>query len=112
MNFDYYSFTGRNIGFVDDREQQMLRQARVFVCGVGGMGGAAFMALARAGVGKFVIADIDRFEVSNLNRQVFAFADEVGREKAEVAAEAARRVNPTIEIDGFGERWTSEFAAV
>ncbi|MBR0818327.1 ThiF family adenylyltransferase [Bradyrhizobium liaoningense] len=112
MSFDYYSFTGRNLGFIDEREQQLLRQARVFVCGVGGMGGAAFMALARAGVGKFVIADIDRFEVSNLNRQVFAFADEVGREKAEVAAEAARRINPTIEIDVLGESWTSELRGI
>ena len=108
MSFDYYSFTSRNIGFIDEHEQLLLRQARVFVCGVGGMGGAAFMALARAGVGKFVIADIDRFEVSNLNRQVFAFADEVGREKADVAAEAARRINPTIEIEVLGENWTSE----
>jgi molybdopterin/thiamine biosynthesis adenylyltransferase len=112
MSFDYYSFTGRNLGFIDEREQQLLRQARVFVCGVGGMGGAAFMALARAGVGKFVIADIDRFEVSNLNRQVFAFADEVGREKAEVAAEAARRINPTIEIDVLDESWTSELSGI
>jgi len=112
MNFDYYSFTGRNIGFIDEREQQLLRQARVFVCGVGGMGGAALMALARAGVGKFVIADIDRFEVSNLNRQVFAFADEVGREKADVAAEAAKRINPTIEIEVLGESWTSGLAAI
>lgn len=31
MNFDYYSFTGRNIGFIDEHEQQLLRQARVFV---------------------------------------------------------------------------------
>jgi molybdopterin/thiamine biosynthesis adenylyltransferase len=76
------------------------------------MGGAAFMALARAGVGKFVIADIDRFEVSNLNRQVFAFADEVGREKAAVAAEAAKRINPTIEIEVLGENWTDELAAI
>ena len=112
MNFDYYSFTGRNIGFIDEHEQQLLRQARVFVCGVGGMGGAAFMALARAGVGRFVIADIDRFEVSNLNRQVFAFADEVGREKAAVAAEAARRINPTIEIEVLGENWTSALAGI
>ena len=112
MNFDYYSFTGRNIGFIDEHEQQLLRRARVFVCGVGGMGGAAFMALARAGVGKFVIADIDRFEVSNLNRQVFAFADEVGREKAAVAAEAAKRINPTIEIEVLGENWTSELGGI
>ena len=112
MSFDYYSFTGRNIGFIDEREQQLLRQARVFVCGVGGMGGAAFMALARAGVGNFVIADIDRFEVSNLNRQVFAFADEVGREKAEVAAEAARRINPTVEIEVLGESWTDDLAGI
>jgi molybdopterin/thiamine biosynthesis adenylyltransferase len=112
MSFDYYSFTGRNIGFIDEREQQLLRQARVFVCGVGGMGGAALMALARAGVGKFVIADIDRFEVSNLNRQVFAFADAVGREKAVVAAEAAKRINPTIEIEVLGESWTDELADI
>jgi hypothetical protein len=112
MSFDYYSFTGRNIGFIDAREQQLLREARVFVCGVGGMGGAAFMALVRAGVGKFVIADIDRFEVSNLNRQVFAFTDEVGQEKAEVAAETAKRINPTIEIEVLGENWTDELAGI
>src|SRR4029077_19748905 len=102
MSFDYYSFTGRNIGFIDEREQQLLREARVFVCGVGGMGGAGFIALGRARGGKIVIADIARFEVSNLNRQVFAFTDEVGQEKAEVAAEAARRINPTIEIEVLG----------
>lgn len=108
MSFEYNDFTGRNIGFIDGREQQKLREASVFVCGVGGMGGAAFMALVRAGVGRFVIADIDRFEVSNLNRQVFAFADEVGHEKAAVAAEAARRINPTIEIEVLGESWTDQ----
>ncbi|MGJ4941632.1 HesA/MoeB/ThiF family protein [Bradyrhizobium sp. HKCCYLS1011] len=112
MSFDYWSFTTRNVGFIDPREQQLLRDACVFVCGVGGMGGSAFMALARAGVGHFVIADIDRFEVSNLNRQVFAFADEVGREKAEVAAEAARRINPTIAIDVLGANWTDELPAI
>src|ERR1700753_26103 len=108
MSFDYYCFTGRNIGFIDEREQQLLREARVFVCGVGGMGGAAFMALVRAGVGRFVIADIDRFEVSNLNRQVFAFIDKVGDEKAAVAAEAAMRINPSLELEVLGTDWTSK----
>jgi molybdopterin/thiamine biosynthesis adenylyltransferase len=112
MTFDYNSFTSRNIGFVDAHEQQLLNEARVFVCGVGGMGGAAFMALIRAGVGRFVIADIDRFEVSNLNRQVFAFIDKVGQEKAEVAAEAARRINPAIEIEILGADWTNQLPQI
>src|ERR1700688_1207180 len=105
MTFDYGSFTGRNLGFIDESEQQLLRDASVFVCGVGGMGGAAFMALARAGVGKFVIADIDRFEVSNLNRQVFAFNDEVGRQKADVAAEAAPRPEERLGFPTLRKHW-------
>jgi tRNA A37 threonylcarbamoyladenosine dehydratase len=62
--FAYATFTTRNIGFVSAREQQRLREAPIFVCGVGDMGGAAFMALVRAGIGHFVIADIDCFEIS------------------------------------------------
>ena len=87
-DFNYAEFTTRNIGFVTRRRAGALRQACVFVCGTGGMGGAALMALARAGVGRLIVADIDAFEISNLNRQVFAFTDTVGRPKAEAAAEA------------------------
>ncbi len=112
MTFDYEAFTTRNIGFVDDREQQLLRQARVFVCGVGGMGGAAFMALVRAGIGRFVIADIDRFEMSNLNRQVFAFIDKVGQKKIDVAANAARHINPSIELEALGADWTTKLPEI
>jgi molybdopterin-synthase adenylyltransferase len=43
--FSYAEFTKRNIGFVTEAEQARLRQARVFVCGTGGMGGAALLAL-------------------------------------------------------------------
>lgn len=104
--FDYATFTTRNIGFVSAAEQEQLRQSSVFVCGVGGMGGAAFMALVRAGIGRFVIADIDVYEVSNLNRQVFANAATIGRSKAESAAEAARAINPEIEIEVLGVEWS------
>jgi hypothetical protein len=78
----------------------------VFVAGTGGMGGAALMGLARAGVGKLIVADIDTFEISNLNRQLFAFTDTVGRPKAEAAAEALRRINPDLEIEVLGNEWT------
>jgi hypothetical protein len=103
--FSYAEFTTRNIGFVSAAEQERLRQSCVFVCGVGGMGGAALMAIARAGVGRLIIADVDAFEISNLNRQVFAFTDTVGRPKAEAAGEAVRRINPDAEIEVLGPAW-------
>lgn len=110
--FAYATFTTRNIGFVSAQEQERLRDARIFVCGVGGMGGAAFMALVRAGVGHFIIADIDRFETSNLNRQVFATAATLGLGKAEAAAQAARQINPQIEIEVLGAEWIDQLPAI
>ncbi|MBX3566738.1 MAG: ThiF family adenylyltransferase [Rhizobiaceae bacterium] len=103
--FDYREFTTRNIGFVSEAEQQRIAGATVFVCGTGGMGGAALLALTRAGIGHFIIADLDRFDVSNLNRQVFAFLGTVGRDKAEATAELMRQINPTVQIEVFGKDW-------
>lgn len=103
--FSYQAFTTRNIGFVTDGEQTQLRESTVFVCGTGGMGGAALMALGRAGIGRFIIADVDVFEVSNLNRQAFAFLDTVGRHKAEASAEILRRINPEIEVEVHAADW-------
>ncbi len=110
--FAYATFTTRNIGFVSAQEQERLRDARIFVCGVGGMGGAAFMALVRAGVGHFVIADIDCFETSNLNRQVFATAATLGLGKAQAAAEAARQINPQVEIEVLGAEWIDRLPSI
>ncbi len=104
-SFDYGQFTTRNIGFVTQAEQDRLRAGAVFVAGVGGMGGACLNSLVRAGVGRIGIADIDVFEVSNLNRQVFAFLDTVGQEKAAAAAAAVRRINPEVELEVFGGEW-------
>lgn len=104
--FSYDEMTTRNRGFVTAEEQARLRAARVLIPGVGGMGGAAFVALVRAGVGRFVIADIDTFEVSNLNRQLFATLDTMGRPKAEAARAGALRINPEAEIELLGGEWT------
>jgi molybdopterin/thiamine biosynthesis adenylyltransferase len=103
--FSYAEFTTRNIGFISEHEQEALRVAKVLVIGVGGMGGAAIQSLARTGVGAFAIADVDTFEISNLNRQVFADLDSVNEEKAEVTAARLRRINPNIEIEVFGREW-------
>lgn len=104
--FTYEEMTTRNRGFVTEEEQARLRGSCVFIPGVGGMGGAAFMALVRAGVGRFVIADIDTFEVSNLNRQLFSRADTIDRPKADSASRLAREINPELEIEVLGAEWT------
>lgn len=106
--FSYAEMTTRNCGFVTEAEQARLRAAQVFIPGVGGMGGAAFMALVRAGVGRFVISDIDTFEVSNLNRQLFETLPAVGRPKAEVARDTALTINPEVQIDVLGREWTED----
>ena len=106
--FSYEEMTTRNAGFMTADDQARLRAARVFIPGVGGMGGAAFMAMVRAGIGHFTIADLDVFEVSNLNRQLFANLDTVGAPKAASAAEAARRINPDIDITVLGAEWVDK----
>jgi hypothetical protein len=104
--FDYAQFTDRNLGFVTAEEQARLRAGRVLVIGVGGMGGAAVQALARMGVGALTLADIDTFEVSNLNRQVFATLDTVGQDKARATAAALRRINPELDLQVLGGEWS------
>jgi molybdopterin-synthase adenylyltransferase len=103
--FSYAEFTTRNLGFVTEREQERLREGRILIVGVGGMGGAAVQALARAGVGAFALADLDTFEVSNLNRQVFADLDSVDVPKTEATATRLRRINPNIALELHGAEW-------
>jgi molybdopterin/thiamine biosynthesis adenylyltransferase len=105
MSFTYEEFSTRNTGFVTTEEQAKLRAAHVFIPGVGGMGAACLLSLARAGIGNFTIADLDVFEISNLNRQVFAFTDTVGKDKAATAAEAVMRINPQLKLQVLGKEW-------
>ncbi|HUF69719.1 MAG TPA: ThiF family adenylyltransferase [Longimicrobiales bacterium] len=111
-DFDYRAFTGRNIGFVSEAEQARIRDASVFVCGVGGMGGACVLSLVRAGVGRLTIADIDRFELSNLNRQVFAFGGTLGMPKVDVVRDSLLSINPALDIATYGAEWLDELDVI
>jgi len=102
----YDEMTTRNLGFISPEEQARLREGAVFVAGVGGMGGACVQMLVRAGVGRIAIADLDTFEVSNLNRQLFAFTDTVDRSKAEATAEGLLKINPDLQLEVLGGEWT------
>lgn len=101
----YEDLFTRNIGFVDENEQAILRRSCFAVCGVGGMGGVVAQVLARSGAGALVVLDKDRFEPSNNNRQVYAHTGTWGRTKVEVTAEELARVNPELGVrvfDHFG----------
>ncbi len=112
MKFNYDEFITRNIGFVSKKEQNLIKEARVFVAGAGGMGGAAIACLARMGVENFIIADLDEFEVSNLNRQIFANLNTVGKDKALQTKEALLNINPNVQIELHDHSWVEKLEEI
>jgi molybdopterin-synthase adenylyltransferase len=103
--FDYDTMVSRNLGFVTRAEQERIRDTPVFVCGVGGMGGACVQSLVRAGVCRLGLAELDRFDTSNLNRQVFAFLSTVGRGKLESTVERLLDINPALRLQTWHAEW-------
>lgn len=101
--FDYHTAFRRTHGWVTWRELERLRGARVAIAGLGGVGGSHLLTLARLGVGHFHIADFDRFELHNLNRQAGASLSRLGQPKVEVLREMALDINPELEITPFPE---------
>jgi molybdopterin-synthase adenylyltransferase len=97
----YSQMVDRNIGFIRPEQQELLRTSKVVVFGMGGIGGAAFEVLVRSGIGRFSVVDRDTFEASNLNRQIFAFQNTLGRRKIDVAAEFAAAINPDVQVERF-----------
>ena len=77
---------------------ERLAHSRVAVFGLGGVGGYVVEALARSGVGALDLIDNDTVSRTNINRQILATADTVGRSKAEVAAERVGRINPACTV--------------
>ena len=75
-----------------------LRAARVAVFGVGGVGGYAVEALARAGVGSLALFDPDTVSESNINRQILALHSTLGKYKVDVAAARVRDIDPSIKV--------------
>jgi molybdopterin/thiamine biosynthesis adenylyltransferase len=99
--FDYATAFSRNIGWVTEAEQHVLKTKRIAIAGMGGVGGFHLLTLARLGVGKFQIADLDTFELANINRQAGASMATLGRSKVDVLAEMARDINPEVNIQIF-----------
>ena len=91
----------RNIALIGQENQTKLQNAYVCVFGVGGVGGYAIEALARAGVGKIDIYDFDVVSESNINRQIIASTSSLGIKKTQLMVQRIKDINDSIDISGF-----------
>ena len=107
-SFDYSTAFSRNLGWVSAEEQARLRAKRVAIAGLGGVGGFHLLTLARLGIGAFNLAESDRFELANFNRQVGATLSTIGRPKLDVMLEMARAINPELDLRRFPNGVTRE----
>lgn len=98
----------RNQNTLTAAQQQSLFNSKVAVVGAGGLGGYVAEQLVRLGVGTLRIIDGDTFAEHNLNRQLFALPENLGRAKVEVAAERLRAVNPAVTIVPFRTMLTAD----
>lgn len=99
--FNYDDAFSRNIGWVTELEQQRLRQSRVAIGGLGGVGGVHLLTLARLGIGRFSIADFDVFDIVNFNRQVGATVSSLKHPKIDVLADMVKDINPEVDLKLF-----------
>ena len=83
--------------------QEKLKNARVFIAGAGGLGSPISIYLANAGIGSIRIVDQDKVELSNLNRQILHWPEDVGRLKVDSAREKLQRMNPDLKLEAINE---------
>ena len=98
MSDDMCARTGLLLG---EEGVDRLRDSTVVLAGAGAVGGYVLEGLVRAGVGHIRVVDADVFSASNMNRQILATVDTIGRNKADVAVERARSINPDIDIEAI-----------
>jgi bacteriocin biosynthesis cyclodehydratase domain-containing protein len=103
-------FSDISTGPTPSQCQERLARSRIAVLGVGGLGGWSALNLACVGVGEMLLVDFDRVELSNLNRQVLYSEAEIGRFKAEAAAERLKAFNSAIKHEPRVQKLDSEEA--
>lgn len=91
--------------------QEMLKGARVFLAGLGGLGSVSAQYLVAAGVGHVTAVDTDRVNLHNLNRQILYCTKDIGKPKAGVAAEKLRALNPECDLLVIDAHITDDNAA-
>ena len=88
----------RLLKVIDEDDLIKIRNAKVLILGVGGVGGYALETLARMGVENFILVDNDKVEESNLNRQIISLHSNIGKYKVDVAEKRVLDINPNIKV--------------
>ncbi len=91
--------------------QEYLKSLKIAVFGLGGVGGFALEALARAGIGHFLIVDFDTVSISNINRQLIALNSTAGRKKTEAFKERLLDINPSIQVQIYNGFYSENVSA-
>lgn len=112
----YWERVDRNLGWLGNTEQEQrarqekLRDCVIGIVGAGGIGGAVALRLVRMGARNLKLADPDEFDLTNVQRQVGASRETIGRNKAQVVAELAAELTGDVNIDVFDEGITLDSA--
>lgn len=85
-----------------------LKSSKVAVIGLGGVGGVTAITLARNGVGNLLIQDFDIVNETNINRQIIANYETIGKNKVDLVYEEVKRINPNINVIALNERFDNE----
>ncbi len=104
----YWEIINRQKEILNKKEQLKLKNSKITVIGCGGIGGAVIEMLTRMGVNHLKIVDKDKFDVSNINRQLMSSIDRVGQSKTEVTKEIIGSINPFVEIETFDTELTED----
>ena len=82
---------------------EKLNKAKVAVFGIGGVGSYVVEGLTRAGIGNFILVDKDVVDITNINRQIIATHNTIGRPKVDVAKERILSINPEANVETYQE---------
>ena len=99
------------IGEIGQEGQERLKKSQVVIAGAGGLGSPIAIYLTAAGIGRIRMIDHDQVTLSNLNRQILHWEEDIGRKKVDSARKKLRNLNSAVEIEAIAESITEESAS-
>ncbi|HDU8293325.1 TPA: HesA/MoeB/ThiF family protein, partial [Legionella pneumophila] len=99
----------RQISVIGEQGQKLINNATIMIVGLGGIGSPVAQYLAAAGVGKLILVDDDKVDLSNLHRQILFNESDIGFYKAEKARDVLSKVNKNVVIEAHTKRFDVDF---